>query len=169
MKKILFLIVFIIGISFEGHSQIQRTFLGCTFGVTSKATTLQKIKNLGYEVEKFDNFFDPNGIMYRVKGGVAFGGYTWDDVRIRFINGKFAAFYLEGRFGDSIYNKLSTNLLNKYSKYKTSYSSPSTYFYDFNDGKTEVSIDGSYNRVVLMYDDVKLTSTKSNNSTTDDL
>lgn len=80
MKKLILLLVlwFLnLGCCF---SQIQRTFLGCSFGCT-KQVAVQKIKALGYNIHKTEEGFTAE---HKVSQTVKFGGYTWEFVEFKF-------------------------------------------------------------------------------------
>lgn len=77
MRKILIILLLLFGV-FSTNAQIQRQILGYTLGVSTRSVVVKGLEAKGL-------FF------YLVKGGVSFGGYIWDDVRIGFVNGKFAS------------------------------------------------------------------------------
>lgn len=171
MKKILCLIVTVICLAFSSSAQIQRQILGYTLGVSTKATVVNGLNNKGFELEVVKDAANRGPLFYLVKGGVSFAGCTWDDVRIGFVNGKFASIMLTSYISESQADKLEKTMLNKYSQYKTSNCNPYSRVWDFMDKKKTnaflwISVRGE---VTLSYSDEKLMGTESTSSSLNDL
>lgn len=83
--KRIFNILILLCICLNINAQIQRTFFGCSFGC-SKQATIQKMKNLGYNIQNTDDgFLAENKIAHNIK----FGGYTWSFVEFKFYKNSF--------------------------------------------------------------------------------
>lgn len=90
MRKILIILLLLFGV-FSTNAQIQRQILGYTFGVSTRSVVVKGLEAKDFDLEIVTDAANKGPIFYLVKGGVSFGGYIWDDVRIGFVNGKFAS------------------------------------------------------------------------------
>lgn len=169
MKRILLLILIAIG-SISVNAQIQRQILGYTLGVTSRTVVVKGLKSKGFDLEVIKDAANRGPVFYSVKGGVSFGGFIWDDVRIGFVNGKFASIMCTTYLTDAQSSKLQRALQSKYNKYSTSHTNPSSGVYDFNDKRTSVFLYiPSSGNTVLSYGNEKLMNADTNSSSTNDL
>ena len=170
MKKILIFIVigfFALPIS----AQIQRQILGYTLGVSTKSTVLNGLQNKGFNVELVPNAIRKGAVFYNVTGGVSFGGYIWDNVRIGFINGKFATIWFSTYLTEQQASKIKRNLQSKYRRFSTSHTNPEAGEFDYTDRRTNVSffIHSNMNSD-LMYGDRNLEeNTETNSSSSSNL
>ncbi len=171
MKQSLIILVFIICATLTSSAQIQRQILGYTLGVSTKAAVVNGLKNKGFEVEIIKDAANKGPIFYLVKGGVSFAGCIWDDVRVGFVNGKFASIMLTSYLKESQADKLEDAMLEKYTKYKTTNCNPSSRVWDFMDNRKTnaflwVSTRGE---VTVSYSDEKLMGTDTSSSSINDL
>lgn len=135
MKKIIILLLLLIG-AFSSYAQIQRQILGYTLGVSTRSVVVKGLENKGFDLEIISDAANKGPVFYLVKGGVSFGGYIWDDVRIGFVNGKFASIMCTTYLTEAQSLKLKNVLQSKYYRYKTANSNPSSGVYDYNDNRT---------------------------------
>lgn len=168
MKKFI-LIILIVFSALSVNAQIKRQILGYTLGVSSRSTVVQGLRNKGFDLETYEAF-NQGPIFYQVKGGVSFGGVVWDDVRIGFINGKFASIMCETYLTEAQFSKINKALRLKYKRYSTNHTKPDEKVYDYNDKKTSVLLFIQYNgKATLIYSDEKLYNKNTNSSSIDDL
>lgn len=139
MKKTLFCMFFALLGFMQLNAQIQRTFLGCSFG-TSKQVVLQKMKAKGFTVVKNYNGFIVNSTQYNK---ISFGGFIWDEVQFVFykdaLNGVNFVCYSDLSSSESIigfYKLLNQKLESKYANYSNTISDD---ICSWSDGKTFVS------------------------------
>lgn len=169
MKNIIAVFIFII-CSLSCTAQIQRNILGYTLGVTNRTTMVKSLESKGFDLEIINDAANKGPVFYKVKGGVSFGGYIWDEVRIGFVNGKFASImcntYLTNEQSVKLYNALNS----KYSKYSTDNTNPSSNVFDYNDKKTSAFLWIRPSGITtLSYGDEKLMNADTNTSSTNDL
>lgn len=171
MRKITLILICLICFVISGNAQIKRQILGYTLGVSTKATVVNGLKNKGFELELINDAANKGPVFYSVEGGVSFAGCIWDDVRIGFVNGKFAFIMFRSYQKETQSDKLENTMLNKYSTYKTANCDPSSRVWDFMDKRKTnaflwISASGD---VTVSYSDEKLMGTESSSSTLDDL
>lgn len=169
MKKIIILLLLLIG-AFSSYAQIQRQILGYTLGVSTRSVVVKGLENKGFDLEIISDAANKGPVFYLVKGGVSFGGYIWDDVRIGFVNGKFASIMCTTYLTEAQSLKLKNVLQSKYNKYKTANSNPSSGVYDYNDKRTSAFLYiPSSGNTVLSYGDERLMNAETNSSSISDL
>ncbi|MCM1320291.1 MAG: hypothetical protein NC217_07930 [Muribaculaceae bacterium] len=169
MKKLLILFIVMFGV-LSATAQIKSQILGCTLGVTTKATTINVLKQKGYDVKPFERAALQNADFYIIKGGVSFANVIWDEVKIRFVNGKFASIAFNTCLDDSQFDTIKDSLISKYKRYKTTNSDPSRRQYYFSDRKTDISFFPTYScYAMLAYGNINLMNSNTNTSTTEDL
>lgn len=156
--------------AFTANAQIQRQILGYTLGVSTRAVVVKGLETKGFDLEIVSDAANKGPVFYLVKGGVSFGGYIWDDVRIGFVNGKFASIMCTTYLTETQSTKLKNVLQSKYNKYKTANTNSSSGVYDYNDKRTSafLYIPTSGN-TVLSYGDERLMNAETNSSSTNDL
>lgn len=169
MKKIIILLLLLIG-AFSSYAQIQRQILGYTLGVSTRSVVVKGLENKGFDLEIISDAANKGPVFYLVKGGVSFGGYIWDDVRIGFVNGKFASIMCTTYLTEAQSLKLKNVLQSKYNRYKTANSNPSSGVYDYNDKRTSAFLYiPSSGNTVLSYGDERLMNAETNSSSINDL
>lgn len=169
MKKIIILLLLLIG-AFSSYAQIQRQILGYTLGVSTRSVVVKGLENKGFDLEIISDAANKGPVFYLVKGGVSFGGYIWDDVRIGFVNGKFASIMCTTYLTEAQSLKLKNVLQSKYNRYKTANSNPSSGVYDYNDKRTSAFLYiPSSGNTVLSYGDERLMNAETNSSSISDL
>ena len=169
MRKILIILLLLFGV-FSTNAQIQRQILGYTFGVSTRSVVVKGLEAKGFDLEIVTDAANKGPVFYLVKGGVSFGGYIWDDVRIGFVNGKFASIMCTTYLIETQSVKLKNTLQSKYNRYKTVNTNPTLGVYDFNDKKTSAFLYiPSSGNVVLSYGDERLMNAETNSSSTNDL
>lgn len=118
--KRIFSIIIQLFICLNINAQIQRTFLGCSFGC-SKQIAVQKIKALGYSIYSTDEGFIAK---HKLSHDVKFGGYTWSFVEFKFYKNAFYNIcFCNSSYTDQSkrialinYEELKNKLNKKYSK-----------------------------------------------------
>ncbi len=169
MKKIIILLLLLIG-AFSSYAQIQRQILGYTLGVSTRSVVVKGLENKGFDLEIISDAANKGPVFYLVKGGVSFGGYIWGDVRIGFVNGKFASIMCTTYLTEAQSLKLKNVLQSKYNRYKTANSNPSSGVYDYNDKRTSAFLYiPSSGNTVLSYGDERLMNAETNSSSISDL
>lgn len=121
VKRIIISIVLIQVVCLNVSAQIQRVFLGCSFGCTKQAA-IQKLKLQGYNILYTDEGFTAT---HKVSHQVKFGGYKWDFVDFKFYKNALynvvfcVSSYTEQTKTMSIinYKELKSKLSTKYSQY----------------------------------------------------
>ena len=143
MRRIIFLITFLF-ISLCAFSQISRTFLGMTLGVSTKAQCEQKLRNMG--VLRV-NTEDELGFGTS-ECSVQFAGKEWHMLRLHFYKNKLYEIIFEMKhYWDQdiemeIANTTITpNVYNKYRRYKQkTYDSDLKTCDKYSDGKTQIYV-----------------------------
>jgi hypothetical protein len=121
MKKVLLIFGLLIVITISSYSQIQRTFLGCSFGDT-KQSVIQKIRAQGYAIHTAAEGFTAE---HKVSKQVKFGGYTWNFIYFKFYrNTLYDVLLCSSSYTDQAkrmaiinYKELKNKLGKKYSNY----------------------------------------------------
>ena len=164
------IIILLLSAAFTANAQIQRQILGYTLGVSTRSVVVKDLENKGFDLEIVSDAANKGPVFYLVKGGVSFGGYIWDDVRIGFVNGKFASIMCTTYLTEVQSSKLKNALQSKYNRYKTANTNPPSGVYDYNDKKTSAFLYiPSSGNTVLSYGDERLMNTETNSSSTNDL
>ncbi|MBO4965088.1 MAG: hypothetical protein J6C81_02345 [Muribaculaceae bacterium] len=169
MQTISLIILWLLSV-FSLSAQIQRQILGYTLGVSSRPAMIAGLQNKGFILEEITDALNKGPIFYRVKGGVSFGGYIWDDVTIGFVNGKFASIWCETYLTESQSSKLKNALQTKYRRYSTEHTKPSESVYDYNDKRTDAFLwIQKSGMTALSYGDEKLMNASTPTSSSNDL
>ena len=183
INRILISIIFATLGLLQSNAQIQRNFLGFTFG-DSKQIVAQALRNKGYIIE-FDS--DGNGIVAEgtSRNPIVFGGYEWQAAGFEFVNNKLydVSFCISTYVAisrDEIihrHNQLVYLLHEKYSQYNEEISKQDAHWSDNNTGLIcryyYADSDGNivnYSNIVQMYlwyYDLNLTKQKWDNNSSD--
>ncbi len=141
------------------YAQIQTNILGCRLGVSVKSSVERVFKQNGYELRKSEvtGLWD-GAAFYDSVDGMNFGGVYWDFARVGFIDGKFSSIMFEKKYvSKEIFDKLSSALKGKYSRYLYHNSPNAIGFKDYNTsvGLDYYYFDGGY-KITLSYGNLKL-------------
>ncbi len=162
MRKIL--ILFSLFFVLSAQSQIQRSFLGYTLGITTKTELIRSMRSKGKQIS--NTKVDDNAI--RVKQ-MKFGGKMWPDIFFMFYNNRLCVVNfidtgesLSQETLDLQWSIIKNNLSKKYSSYLIKRTEEEL---EYNDNKTKIwtsySYYNGYKSISLLYCDDYLFNLKN--------
>lgn len=164
--KILFVVLFLLCAN-TLFAQIQTKILGCRVGTSTANEVMAILNQQGYSVcvveyNKFSrDYFKCGDYSFQIYGSILFGGVRWDHVSFTFIGQKLysVSFAANQNTANNAYDKLFSDLKNKYSNYYKSEESSGGVKY-FRDNYTEITLSG-FLGPFLTYSNIKLSKAKN--------